>query len=181
MRLALFFASIVFIPISHSAEYKTVYVDPYYNEQTPGWGTIYFNTIQTAIDYIEAKPDDDWTVHVYPGTYYENIKINRTLRLRGEDKNTTIIDGNKGGYVIDISALENGGADGVCTDNDKIGAPLLYLFGRPNHHFCGLVPFFLMLKCLDVRKIHRVHDAFSGMQPTKFFSYRFVYDPVVFD
>jgi parallel beta-helix repeat protein len=32
------------------------------------------------------------TIYVYPGTYHENLFINTTIHLIGEDKNTTIID-----------------------------------------------------------------------------------------
>ena len=70
-----------------------------------GSGPNNYTTIQAAID---DSYDGD-TVFVYNGTYYENnIMINKTLFLKGEDKNTTIIDGDKGG---DIMYLTN---DGIC-------------------------------------------------------------------
>ncbi|MFH1101423.1 MAG: DUF2341 domain-containing protein [Methanobacteriota archaeon] len=44
------------------------------------------------------------TIFVYHGMYTENIIINKTITLRGEDKDTTIIDGKNGYTVISISA-----------------------------------------------------------------------------
>jgi parallel beta-helix repeat protein len=49
-----------------------------------------YSTIQEAIN--AATLGD--TVYVKNGTYYENIIINKTITLIGEDKHLTIIDGN---------------------------------------------------------------------------------------
>ncbi|MCX6666002.1 MAG: C25 family cysteine peptidase [Euryarchaeota archaeon] len=49
----------------------------------------YYFSIQAAID--DANPRD--TIHVNNGTYYENIYILQPLTLIGENKETTIIDG----------------------------------------------------------------------------------------
>ncbi|MEM3731260.1 MAG: NosD domain-containing protein [Candidatus Bathyarchaeia archaeon] len=54
-----------------------------------------YPTIQEAVD--AASPED--TLLVAPGVYYENVVINKPLRLVGEDRNDTIIDG--GGYNWD--------------------------------------------------------------------------------
>ena len=43
-------------------------------------------------DAINAANDGD-TIYVYNGTYYENVIVNKTLTLMGEDKNKTIVDG----------------------------------------------------------------------------------------
>ena len=48
-----------------------------------------YSCIQDAID----NASDDDTVFVYSGIYYENIIIDKSINLMGEDKNTTIIDG----------------------------------------------------------------------------------------
>jgi len=57
-------------------------------------------TIQAA---ISAASTGD-TVYVRAGTYYENVTIDKSLTLQGEDRNTTIINGGGTGNVIYISA-----------------------------------------------------------------------------
>ena len=59
-----------------------------------------YTNIQDAID---AANDGD-TVFVYSGTYYENVNVSKPITLRGEDKNTTIIDGSAVDDVVYISA-----------------------------------------------------------------------------
>jgi parallel beta-helix repeat protein len=58
-----------------------------------------YTTIQEAID--NANPGD--TVYVYNGTYYENVVLNKTINLIGEDRNTTIIDGIISKDVINVT------------------------------------------------------------------------------
>jgi parallel beta-helix repeat protein len=54
-------------------------------------------------DAINASNDGD-TVYVYSGIYYENVVVNKTINLTGEDRDTTIIDGSLNGDVVNISA-----------------------------------------------------------------------------
>jgi len=44
------------------------------------------------------------TIFVYSGMYYENVLMWKSIKLTGEEKNTTIIDGNYKGSVIDIKS-----------------------------------------------------------------------------
>jgi len=62
-----------------------------------------FLSIQDAIN--NANFGD--TIFVYNGTYYENIFINTTINLIGENKNSTIIDGDKQKDVIYIGFSAN--------------------------------------------------------------------------
>ncbi len=69
---------------------KTLYVG--------GSGPNNYSSIQEAIN--DASNGD--TIFVYNGTYYENIVINKSINLVGEDAKTTIIDGRKKGDTIII-------------------------------------------------------------------------------
>jgi len=64
--------------------------------------TNYPGYIQDLID--NANPGD--TIYIPSGTYYENIIINKSISLIGEDKDTTIIDGRGNGTVIYICAKD---------------------------------------------------------------------------
>lgn len=55
-----------------------------------------YPTIQQAI--IAAASGD--TIFVRSGTYFEHVVVNRTVSLIGENKTTTIIDGNGSGAVL---------------------------------------------------------------------------------
>jgi len=75
-----------------------------------------FATIQEAID----DPDtlDKHTILVDSGTYYEHVVVDKSISLIGENRDTTIVDGNKSGGVIEVKAdnviisgftIQNGG------------------------------------------------------------------------
>jgi parallel beta-helix repeat protein len=59
-----------------------------------------YPTIQEAIN--AANLGD--TISVRNGTYHENVFVNKTVSLVGEDRMTTIIDGSNSGTVVYISA-----------------------------------------------------------------------------
>jgi nitrous oxidase accessory protein len=61
---------------------KTLYVG--------GSGEGNYKRIQDAID----NASDGDTVFVYSGTYYGTINVHKSITLQGEDKHSTIIDGN---------------------------------------------------------------------------------------
>ena len=85
-----FFTIITIVPVSVRA--TTLYVG--------GIGPSNFTTIQAAVD--SASPGD--TIFVYNGTYHEQLIIAKTLTLVGENDSTTIIDGDKLGDVVYVSA-----------------------------------------------------------------------------
>jgi parallel beta-helix repeat protein len=102
---------------------NSVFVDDNYNSSTPGWGYDHFDKIQEGINAVV----EGGTVLVYSGTYYDNVVVDKTIDLIGEDKNTTIIDANQVGDVIHLSAdyvnisgftIQNCGLYGWQTDYD---------------------------------------------------------------
>ena len=59
-----------------------------------------YQHIQNGID----NAYEGYAVYVYNGTYNENLVINKTVNLDGENKLNTIINGNGTGHVIEVSA-----------------------------------------------------------------------------
>jgi len=72
--------------------YSIIYISPV--------GDGNFTKIQDGID--AAEPGD--IVYVYNGTYFENIVIDKTITLVGEDKQSTVIDGRSVGNTIKVNA-----------------------------------------------------------------------------
>jgi len=65
-----------------------------------GNGPNNYSSIQAAVD--DANHND--TIYVFNGTYYEAVLINKPLRLTGENKTTTILEGNGTRDIITILA-----------------------------------------------------------------------------
>ena len=59
-----------------------------------------YSSIQEAINL--ASPDD--TIFVSSGTYYENVIVNKSISLLGEDRENTVIDGGEVGTVIQVDS-----------------------------------------------------------------------------
>lgn len=65
-----------------------------------GSGPGNYSRIQDAIN--DSSNGD--TIFVYNGTYYENVVVDKSINLIGEDKKITIIDGKRSGDVMVINA-----------------------------------------------------------------------------
>ena len=83
-------------------ESMMVYVDDDYDNTITGWEVNHFDTIQDGIN----KVSEGGTVYVNDGIYYENLVIKKSINLIGDDKETTIIDGNEKWEVVNI-AIDN--------------------------------------------------------------------------
>jgi len=69
-----------------------------------GSGPNNYTTIQDAIDNASEK--DIVFVYKDSSPYYENLIVNKSIYLIGEDSDTTVIDGNNISSVVNISADE---------------------------------------------------------------------------
>lgn len=74
-------------------------VHPYGSIQNLNTSLVYL-TIQSAINSPETL--EGHTVLVRNGTYYENVIVDKSVSLIGENKETTVIDGNGTGNIIHI-------------------------------------------------------------------------------
>ncbi len=101
------------VRISHPA-HSYLWADDDYNESTSGWGYDHFDSVHKAVEVS----GESGTVFVYNGYYYsnsggypigyspkdisDNIVIDKTLILYGENKETTIIDGQGYGSIFRV-------------------------------------------------------------------------------
>jgi len=87
--------------ISVKAESKIWYV--YYGNVSGPWNGTKEYPYQNITDALEHALDGH-TVFVYNGTYCENIVVDKSVSLVGEDRDLTTIDGSGTGTVISITA-----------------------------------------------------------------------------
>jgi parallel beta-helix repeat protein len=84
--------------------------------------TFNYDTIQAAIDVPQTL--DGHTILVDEGIYYENVVVDKTVSLIGENKTTTIIDGNGEESALLISRTQNVSVDSFTIRNSIFGVVL---------------------------------------------------------
>lgn len=108
LTVAIFVPVVSFLSSASGNGGNTLYVG--------GDGPGNYTRIQDAIH----DADNGDSIFVYSGVYQEHLTIDKTLSIRGEDVNTTIIDGNGNGMIVQLLAnnikfsgftLRNGGRD----------------------------------------------------------------------
>ena len=95
----------------------------------------------TKIQYAIENSSNSDTVFVYNGTYYENVYIDKSIDLIGENKDTTIVDGSGTDKVIHAVAsevyisgfsLQNSGTSfydsGIFVQNTNKGSSVVIVF-----------------------------------------------------
>jgi parallel beta-helix repeat protein len=91
------------------------------------WSTLPVHNINTGLGYAKVQeainaPEtlNGNTIFVESGTYYENVIVNKTLSLIGENTETTIIDGKRTGIVVLVTA-SNVTVSGFTIKNAEVG------------------------------------------------------------
>jgi len=112
---------------SNAIQNKTIYVDDD-NVNGPWDGSIDhpFKNVQDGVGFA----NDNDTVFVFQGIYYENVIIEKSLNLIGENKNKTIIDGQNSQIVVTIKnsnyilinsfTIQNGNPYGLFVSESEI-------------------------------------------------------------
>ena len=85
--------------------------------------------IQDAID--RANLGD--TVYVHSGTYYENVDIHNSITLKGENKDTTVIDGSHLGNVV-TTKVDDVNIQNFTIQNSRQGSWHNGIFCLNNHN-----------------------------------------------
>jgi len=81
-----------------------------------------YSTIQEAINAKETLDGD--TLLVYPGVYHENVFINKTLTIEGQNKETTIVESpnsNSSGYIVILANKANTTIANLTIQGDYFG------------------------------------------------------------
>jgi len=85
-----------------------------------GTGPGNYTTIQGAVDAADGGD----TIYVYNGIYHEMVVIDKSLNLLGEDKTSTIIDGQKGEILKDdviLVTADRVNISGFTITNSSVG------------------------------------------------------------
>ncbi|HJW97566.1 MAG TPA: NosD domain-containing protein, partial [Candidatus Bathyarchaeia archaeon] len=76
-----------------------------------------YPTIQSAINSVNSGD----SVLVRRGTYHENVVVNKTVAIIGEDRANTVIDGSGAGYVFGIKGANNVSVCNFTIQNGQTG------------------------------------------------------------
>ncbi|MCJ7697306.1 MAG: hypothetical protein MUO73_03140, partial [Thermoplasmata archaeon] len=79
----------------------TIYVDD--NNTAGPWNGTIEHPYQHIQDGVNASTNGD-TVYVYTGSYAEHVRVNKTINLIGQNRDTVIINGTGTGKVLYITA-----------------------------------------------------------------------------
>ena len=104
---------------------KTIYVDDDFvdNPEEHKW-----DTVQEGIN----DTNDGDAVYVYNGLYVENVVVDKSITLQGEDRDNTIIDGGGNGDVVYITA-DGCEISGFTVRNSGSGDAGIYLIRSYNN------------------------------------------------
>jgi len=118
----------MFFENNRKTTFVTVSVNPPVQNINTG---LYYETIQQAIDAPETL--DGHTVKVDVGVYYEHLIIYKSLKIIGEDRTYTIIDGSKTGTFVVQITVNNVVLSGFTIQDSNIApTPAIALYSSNN-------------------------------------------------
>jgi parallel beta-helix repeat protein len=115
---------------------EIVYVDDDFTNASLYWNWTHFNKIQDGIDALK----DGGTVYVYEGTYYENVIVNKGVRIIGNGSTNTTIEGYNNGDGLNITKNLVNITGFTINNSSKFGAVGVRLFNVNNCQirYCNL-------------------------------------------
>jgi parallel beta-helix repeat protein len=126
---------------------------------------VHYGLIQQAIN----NASEGATIFISSGTYYENVVVNKTVSLIGENNSNTIIDGNFTGNVVQIEAnnvtitsfiIQNSGGNWstpqygihIFSDNNEIS------YNKITNNFDGICLYYSSLNTVSRNNIIDNHE-----------------------
>lgn len=108
------------IPLAAATWFQDWYVDVNAPSCATGTGT-QADPFCDVMDAVAAAADGD-TIHIAPGTYFENVILDKDLSLIGTGgEQVTIIDGSLAGTVVEVDPLATVGIEGLTLTNGTAG------------------------------------------------------------
>jgi parallel beta-helix repeat protein len=108
---------------NNSLGHYDFFVNQSYSSDVKHWNVTYFSSINAALE----RSQDNTSIYVFNGLYYESLIINNSIHLQGEDPYKTIIDSNQMTEdVIQITANGNVKISGFTIRNSSKNDPYAY-------------------------------------------------------
>ncbi|KKR11808.1 MAG: hypothetical protein UT41_C0006G0003 [Candidatus Wolfebacteria bacterium GW2011_GWC2_39_22] len=108
LLFSLFSVLIISLASASQASAYDIYVNQASSSETEnGTQTDPFKTITAATAKAETMPDGQRNIFIANGTYTENLVLAASMSLTGENKNTTIINGNGENHTLEITATSD--------------------------------------------------------------------------
>jgi parallel beta-helix repeat protein len=93
-----------------------------------------YATIQEAINAPTTL--NGHTIRVKAGTYFENVAVNKSLSLVGENKLDTVIDGSASSSVVNVT-VDNTSVTGFTVKNSKYGYAGIHVYQSRENNISG--------------------------------------------
>lgn len=134
------------LPVSATVAIKRTYNSSYFGNTlyVGGSGEGNYTKIQDAID--DANPGDTVFVYDESSPYYENLVVNKSISMIGENRETTVVDGGLSGEVIYVRGIDGVTVSGFTIRNGELGLHFLESYNNVitdntvhDHKFPGII------------------------------------------